>query len=138
MDERPLPYDPSMARDDDASPFKRCSMCGQAWPSREALLADPAIEPLGYQASVSDGVLGLFLFNHLSCGTTLAVRADGLASLHDGPVYRDPGSPRDRPPEPQGPGTCLTHEAGEPCPDRCECEFVGAVLARVETWPKDA
>ena len=55
--------------------FKRCSLCGHSWPSRERLLADPAIELIGYQPDFEELGHGTLLFNHnaAGCETTMEI-----------------------------------------------------------------
>jgi hypothetical protein len=107
--------------------FKTCGSCGALWKSLEAFLAAPDVTFLGYQAFVRDGVLGLFLFNHV-CATTLAIRADRFRQLHDEVVH---GVPEHISP------MCLTKESGEPCPDACECGWANRVIDTIESWPKE-
>jgi len=106
--------------------FKACTACDRVWATRDELLDDPEIAFTGYQAFVHDGVLGLFLFDHRTCGTTLAISASSFADLREGPVYA--ASAKD--PEHASP-YCLTASAGETCPDECECAFVQHVIETV-------
>lgn len=106
--------------------FKTCPHCQKMWSSRDAFLADVAIQAVGYQPLFDDMMLGLFLFNHIDCGTTLAIRADALGDLVDHPVFEQPGSACSREREHRCLGGPLT-----PCPARCECRWVGAVLDAV-------
>ncbi len=69
--------------------FKICPLCGQSWATRLQFLEDAGLELVGYQVDFQELSLGLFLFNHRSCQTTLAIRAQSFRDLYDGPVYRD-------------------------------------------------
>jgi hypothetical protein len=64
--------------------FKTCPFCSKPWTSRETFLEDADIEPVGYQVDFEDLSLGLFLFNHNTCKTTLAVHARLFKDLHTG------------------------------------------------------
>jgi hypothetical protein len=62
--------------------FKRCSLCGQEWMTRDEFLADKTLKLNGYQGSLrrlklGEMAKGLLLFTHHSanCGTTLAIEA---------------------------------------------------------------
>lgn len=107
------------------SPFKTCS-CGAEWADREAFLSDPDIQLVGYQADFEELQLGLILFNHRSCRTTLALRVSVFRDLYDGPVFetRATGGP-------DCPGYCLHTGNLNPCPALCECAFVRAILQRL-------
>ena len=55
--------------------FKTCSCSKTPWFSRDEFLADGNIYLVGYQANFGDFVLGLFLFNHLTCQSTIGIPA---------------------------------------------------------------
>ena len=96
-------------------------------------MADPATVPIGYQAFLPDLELGLFLFNHEPCGTTMALQAGAFSDLHAGPVFaqRLTGSAICV-------GYCLQRSEVRPCPNECECAWVRDVLQVVRGWPKHA
>jgi hypothetical protein len=102
------------------------------WPTRRAFLADGAVEFVGYQAFVQDAVLGLFLFNHEPCGTTLAISASRFEDLREGPVYEQ----HQRHPDRLSP-YCLTASSGEDCPPQCECAFVQGVIDAIGARSRD-
>jgi len=112
-------------------PFKICSHCGHTWPERAAFLGDPEIALVGYQALFADLQLGLFLFNHMICETTLAIKAKEFVDLYNGPVFSD---------RIKGSQACVGHcevEADlEPCTNQCECAYVREVLQIARKWPK--
>ena len=111
--------------------FKRCTLCGYVWATREVFLSDPTLRLNGYQAFLEDLILGLFLFTHGSCGTTLAIEAKDFADLYDGPIFeqRLTGTDKCR-------GYCLSREELGACPNECECAWVREVLQVVKAWPK--
>ncbi|MFH2007703.1 MAG: hypothetical protein ABI333_14045 [bacterium] len=111
--------------------FKSCPFCKHVWPTREAFLSDPTLHTVGYQAVLEDLVLGLFLFNHDNCGTTLAITASDFVDLYDGPIYeqRLTGSPDCQ-------GYCLSGQGLDACPNSCECAWVREVLQIVKDWPR--
>ena len=112
-------------------PFKTCPLCGHAWASRRQFLEDPELELIGYQVDFLDVALGLFLFNHRDCETTLAVRAGNFLDLYDGPVYQGCRA---------GEAECLRHclrrSDLRPCPVECECACVRALLGIIRAWPR--
>jgi len=112
-------------------PFKTCSMCGKVWRSRQDFLADQEIICIGYQPEFQDVELGLFQFNHATCGTTLAISASRFTDLHTGPVFeaRLTGTT-------ECPGYCLRQDDLRPCPARCSCAYVREVLDRLVRWEK--
>lgn len=111
--------------------FKRCPCCGYVWPARDEFLADPQLAVVGYQVNFDELLLGLFLFSHLACGSTIALPAGVFRGLYNGPVYasRATGTP-------DCPGYCLRQAELEPCPAQCECAYVREVLQIVRNWPK--
>ena len=116
-----------------AEPFKTCTFCGHIWPVRAAFLADPKVVAVGYQAYLPDPILGLFLFNHMVCETTLALQAETFSDLYDGPIYKG---------QLNGTKGCMGHcdhqEDLEACPGQCECAWVREVLQVVKGWQKQA
>jgi hypothetical protein len=128
--EQPRAGEAPPPRDDQA--FKTCTFCRHVWPSREAFLTDPQISLVGYQAFSPDLVLGLFLFNHLVCKTTLAIHAREFVDLYDGPIY---GERLDETEACQG--HCKDTHDLEPCAQRCECAYVREVVQLVRQWPKE-
>ena len=110
----------------DTTSFKICPSCGQQWSERQDVLDDPEVSFLGYQAFVRDGVLGLFMFNHLTCGTTMTVSARDFEDLRAGGAYEH----RHQRPE-KAPSYCLSSGAPDDCPQQCECGFVREVVAMI-------
>lgn len=108
--------------------FKQCPKCNQSWSSRESFLKDESTEFLGYQAFVEDGVLGMFLFNHASCETTLALSAADFVDLKPVELYQAPENQHGEP-SPH----CLSSLPGRPCPEKCECNFVREVIHVIKT-----
>lgn len=112
--------------------FKICSSCQACWPSRKHFLEDPAAEIIGYQVNYEDLELGLFLFSHTSCGTTLAIPAVRFKDLYDGPVFRERMT-----------GTkecsdlCQHGDALNACPARCECAWVREIIQVLRRKPAD-
>lgn len=115
-----------------ADAFLTCSMCKAVWETRDAFLTDPAIRLAGYQADFEQLTLGLFLFNHLACETTLSIHAKAFEDLYDGPVFdrRAMGTE-------ECPGHCLNRDNLEPCPVRCECAYIREILQKVRHIEKD-
>jgi hypothetical protein len=113
--------------------FKCCPCCGQRWSSREAFLGDPQLEVVGYQADFCDLRLGLFLFNHHPCRTTLSASAGDFADLYDGPHFAERKTGSD-----ECPGYCLDRDHLGSCSTACECAFVREVLQVVRRRLEDA
>lgn len=112
-------------------PFKTCPLCAEAWPDRTRFLEDPDLELIGYQVDFEDVELGLFLFNHRRCGTTLAIRSKFFRDLYGGPFFRDRQTGTDA-----CPGYCLRCTELSPCHAECECAWVREVLQLIRTWPR--
>jgi hypothetical protein len=110
--------------------FKSCPLCAEIWPDRDHFLEDPHLELIGYQVDFEDVNLGLFLFNHHRCGTTLAIRAGLFRDLYGGPTHctRRTGSEA-------CPGLCLRTVELAPCPADCECAWVREVLQVLRSRP---
>lgn len=115
----------------DGDVMKRCTCCGHLWHTREAFLGDPQLAVIGYQVNFDDLLLGLFLFDHLACGSTMALPAGLFRDLYDGPVYAGRATGTDDCPE-----YCLRKGELGPCPAKCECAYVREVLQIIRRWPK--
>jgi hypothetical protein len=102
--------------------FKQCNKCAFQWATRDEFLSDKTIEVVGYQVFFEDLELGLFLFNH-SCHTTIAIEADLILDLYDGPIYleRKPGNRK-------CPGRCLNQNIVSPCSKECRCAFISEIM----------
>ena len=110
---------------------KQCTCCGQLWRTRDAFLDDSQLTIVGYQVDFSDLLLGFFLFNHLTCESTIAVPAGLFRDLYDGPVYAHRATGTQDCPE-----YCLRKSELAPCPAKCECAYVREILQIVRRWPK--
>lgn len=115
---------------EDHESFKSCS-CGHGWPSRDTFLADPATQLIGYQVHFRELRLGLLLFNHLRCKSTIGIPAEDFRDLYDGPVFAERLTGTDDCPE-----YCLRVDYLERCPSQCECAYVREILQIVRRWPK--
>lgn len=113
--------------------FKTCPFCATIWPSREAFLKDKEIQLVGYQVDFDELALGLFLFNHDTCKTTLAIRALLLKDLYKGPIFTERQTGRE-----SCPGHCLRTSELAACPAECECAWVRDLLQIIRKWPKNA
>ncbi len=113
--------------------FKTCPFCATIWPSREAFLKDRDIQLVGYQVHFEELALGLFLFNHDICKTTLAIRALHLKDLYIGPVFKERKTGQE-----DCPGYCLRSSELAACPVECECAWVRGLLQIIRGWPKSA
>jgi hypothetical protein len=112
--------------------FKICSVCNKAWQDREAFLADPDIDIIGYQASFEEGVKkGLFLFNH-QCKTTLALRVITFDDLYRGPRYETELTGTD-----VCSGYCLDIKELSACSAKCKYAYVREIIQMIRKWPKD-
>ncbi len=110
--------------------FKVCS-CGAVWHERTDLLEDPAITFVGYQVHFKKLELGLFLFTHHACGTTLALRTQLFRDLYSGPVFTECLTGGEGCPE-----YCLREEEVRACPQKCECAYVREIMQIIREWPK--
>ncbi len=111
--------------------FKNCPHCGKRWHSRSQFLDDTELQLVGYQVDFDHLKLGLLLFNHHPCKTTLAIRAESLKDLYDGPTYTKRGTGTDA-----CQGHCLRQEDLDPCLVLCECAWVREILQVIRNWPK--
>lgn len=116
----------------DVLQFKTCRVCDYNWPSRQEFLTDPSLEFIGYQSFVHEGILGLFLFNHHPCGTTLALSAKLFADLHGNQIYESRDEFEAAAPE------CLSSASGRECPVACECGFVRKVIGHIDEHAAEA
>jgi hypothetical protein len=114
-------------------PFKTCPFCSEKWSSRTQFLADDDIDLVGYQVNFDELGLGLFLFNHRICKTTLAIRAGLLQDLYLGPVFKERRTGQEG-----CPGHCLRSTELRDCPAECECAWVRRLLQVIREWPKSS
>ncbi|MFH2001785.1 MAG: hypothetical protein ABIK28_19020 [Planctomycetota bacterium] len=112
-------------------PFKQCSCCERFWFDRELFLSDDAIDCIGYQVNFDHLELGYFLFNHHTCGSTMAISANCFTDLYDGPIFNERRTGQDECPE-----FCLHTDNFEKCPAQCICAYVREVLQIVKSWRK--
>ena len=113
------------------SSYKTCNACGTMWKDRSDFLSANDVTYIGYQDFVEEGILGLFLFNHVSCGTTLALEAKRLRDLHGGDMVAGEQHSPDNPPP-----SCLAHRNGASCPPACECSYVHELSLKLSgEWP---
>jgi hypothetical protein len=109
--------------------FKKCSMCTQAWRSRDDFLSDSNLTVKGYTANLDHLELGIFFFDHNLCKTTLAIQASEFTDLYKGQVFdtRLTGTE-------ECPRYCLNKNELGICPAKCECAYVREVLNIVSNW----
>ena len=110
--------------------FKQCTKCAFVWEDRHSFLSDPDINMVGYQVNFEDLELGFFLFNHLSCETTLAIHAVQFIDLYEGPIYVQSKTGSDECEE-----HCLQKNDLDPCAVPCECAYVREIIQIVKKWP---
>lgn len=115
----------------DSTEFKICPLCKTAWSSRKDFLEDPQVDLVGYQVHFAELALGYFLFNHTSCGTTMAIVAGAFQDLYQGEPFEQRLTGSDL-----CPGLCLREDELEPCPAHCECAYVRDILQTIRHWPK--
>jgi hypothetical protein len=111
--------------------FIICSKCGEKWETRDQFLAAHDIQLIGYQVNFRNLELGLFLFNHLSCRTTLALRAGNFKDMHRGEIFRGKKTGTN-----SCPNYCLNSDDLNACPAKCECAYVRDIIQKIKTWPK--
>lgn len=103
--------------------FKKCSGCDVVWSSREAFLDDPKIEGIGYQSFDRQLEHGSFLFNHLSCRTTLAVKIENFLDFYEGSEI-----PQDLSGADECQAYCLDSDRLESCFEQCENTYTREIL----------
>jgi hypothetical protein len=111
------------------SKFKKCTMCSETWRTREDFLSDSNLIVKGYTANFNHLELGIFLFDHNLCKTTLTIKASEFTDLYDGPAYdtRLTGSEN-------CPGYCLDNNELRICPAKCECAYIREILGIMKNW----
>jgi len=113
--------------------FKKCTCCDFPWTSRAEFLQDGNTKLVGYQANFCQLELGYFLFNHLTCQSTIAIPAGLFKDMYDGPLFsqRLTGTEVCQ-------GFCEDMDAIEPCDAQCECAYVREIMQIIRKWPKEA
>ena len=112
--------------------FKKCTVCGFQWASRDDFLRDPGIELIGYQVNFEELKEGFFLFNH-TCKGTLALMANEFCDLYDGPIFKERATGSE-----SCPGYCLHKNELQPCPALCECAYVREIIQIIKNLHPDA
>jgi hypothetical protein len=112
--------------------FKICSKCAEKWRNRSDFLADRNLTLTGYMANFEHLELGMFLFDHKHCGTTLTVEASKFTDLYNGPVYQNNLFGTEECQE-----FCLDKNELGPCPAKCECAYVREVVNIVRNWERN-
>ena len=113
--------------------FKKCTCCEFPWFTRDEFLNDSDIDLVGYQANFGQLELGFFLFNHLTCESTIALSAGNFKDLYAGPVFAQRLTGSD-----PCPGYCKHLGVLEPCDEQCECAYVRETMQIIRNWPKDS
>ena len=113
------------------SVYKKCTCCEYPWFSREEFLGDNKLDFVGYQVNFSNLELGFFLFNHLTCKSTIAVHAGLFKDLYDGPIFSERQTNTEN-----CSGYCGDRDALGPCDAECECAYVREIMQIVREWPK--
>ena len=113
------------------SVFKKCTCCDNPWFSRDEFLEDSKLELVGYQVNFGELELGYFLFNHLTCQSTIAVPAGMFRDLYDGPVFSERKTDTEN-----CPGYCGDRDSLDLCDQECECAYVREIIQIVQNWPK--
>jgi hypothetical protein len=114
------------------SVFKKCTCCNHPWVSRDEFLEDSKLQLVGYQVNFGELELGYFLFNHLTCLSTIAVPAGMFRDLYDGPVFSERKTDTEN-----CPGYCGDRDILDPCDQECECAYVREIIQVVQNWPKN-
>jgi hypothetical protein len=114
------------------SVFKKCTCCNHPWFSRDEFLEDNKLQLVGYQVNFGKLELGYFLFNHLTCLSTIAVPAGMFRDLYDGPVFSERKTDTEN-----CPGYCGDRDILDPCDQECECAYVREIIQVVQIWPKN-
>ena len=112
-------------------PFKKCSCCSNLWLNREEFLGDADVYLIGYQANFIDLELGYFLFNHMTCKSTIAIPAGLFKDLYTGPIFTAKMTGSE-----SCPGFCLQEAVLDPCQQKCECAYVREIMNIIREWPK--
>ena len=99
--------------------FKSCPCCGVTWENRSAFLADSGIELIGYQIHFQELQLGLLMFDHTKCQTTMAFKVKDFHDLCPGPEFADRKTNTE-----ECPKYCFHENNFLPCPMKCECTYV--------------
>jgi hypothetical protein len=120
-----------MMKISDGGEFKSCPSCNYTWESRDEFLADASLELIGYQVHFKTLEQGLFLFNHLSCKTTISIQSGKFANLYKGPIYSQNLLGTENCPE-----YCLSKTNLEACPAQCECTYVRDIMQLIKAWDK--
>ncbi|MBW2466896.1 MAG: hypothetical protein JRF02_06295 [Deltaproteobacteria bacterium] len=109
--------------------FKQCTLCGHQWENREAFLADPDLEIIGYQVSFETIENGLFLFNHI-CETTLAIEVKKFDDLYKGPKYDMALTDTE-----ECLSLCRDINALDTCSAPCKFAYVRDIIQIIRRWP---
>jgi hypothetical protein len=115
----------------DKSIFKSCPSCHESWESREKFLADASLKLVGYQVHFKNLEEGLFLFNHISCKSTISIPSGRFSSLYNGPIFTKNMVGKDGCPD-----HCLSKTNLQSCPAECECNYVREIIQIIKAWDK--
>ena len=111
--------------------FKQCPSCKEVWQTQQKFLDDHNLEIIGYQVNFNNLELGLFLFNHATCRTTLSITAKSFRNMYSGPVFTVRKTFGEECPE-----YCLKKSVLDPCPVHCECAYVREIIQIIRNREK--
>lgn len=67
--------------------LKNCSCCNIGWEDNDTFINDPTVRLIGIQQNIQNPEYGcMYLFDHLTCGTTLAVKSDKFKNMIEEPI----------------------------------------------------
>ena len=121
----------------DIKHFKTCACCQQSWPTRDEFLSDSDIKLIGYQPHFKNMEEGLFLFNHLSCRSTLSVISQDFRDLYTGPLYTINKLDEEELNYDDCPDFCLFKHKMHGCLQQCERAFVSEIIQVLSMWKKE-
>ena len=117
--------------------FKHCAFCKIGWSSRDAFLSDQKIQLVGYQPHFKNMEEGLFLFNHLTCTSTLSILSEKFRDLYTGPFYTKNKLDENQLNYDDCPDFCLFKNKMKGCLQQCERAFVSEVIQVITMWKKE-
>jgi hypothetical protein len=120
-----------MSRKKEQQIFKTCPMCAKKWLYRKTFLDDQEVHFNGYQANFGIIEQGLFYFTHehVTCGSTMALKAEQFLSLYEGIKYHKNKYLSD-----ECSGKCQDRQQLDRCPVHCEFAFAREVSQIIKDW----
>lgn len=99
--------------------------------TRDDFLQDPKVQLQGYMGNFDVLELGILVFTHETCGSSVSVQSEKFTDLYKGEIMQTRAMGSIECPE-----YCLHFDDFRKCDTACECAYIRDILQIVKNWEK--